>query len=455
MEALLTGVFRASLGLAVLGCALSLFAPAGSAAAAAPVFIRDAEIERTLHRVADPIFRVASVSPSTVDLYLIQDPEMNAFVANGQNIFINTGMITRLENIDQLRGVIAHETGHIAGGHLARRDQMLAGGRGMVLLGMLGAAAVGIAGAPEAGIGIAAGTSQVAQREMLAYSRGEEAAADQAGVRFISAAGWDPSAILRVLRIFQGQEALMPGQMDPYAQTHPMSSERMDMLEDKIAKLPKGNPPSAEDVYWYDRMVAKLGAFLDPPAKTLRAYPPSDQSETAALARAIAYHRQPDPARAEAQMAALLAMRQDDPYYIELKGQFLLESGAARAAAEAYRRAAELAPKEPLILGGLGRALLNAGEDPATTREARDVLSRATTLDRRNPSALRDLALAEARLGNEGAAALATAERFAITGGPPDVLRNASRAADLLPVGSPGWRRAQDMITMARRALKR
>lgn len=451
----MTGVFRARLGLAALGCALGLLAPARFAGAAAPVFIRDAEIERTLHRVADPIFRAASVSPSATDLYLIQDPTMNAFVANGQNIYINTGMITRLDGIDELRGVIAHETGHIAGGHLARRADAAAGGRNIALLGMLGAAAAGIAGAPDAAIGIAAGSSQVARREMLAYSRGEEAAADQAGVRYVSAAGGDPSAILKVLRIFQGQEALMPGQMDPYAQTHPMSAERMDMLETKIAQLPKGAPPSGEDAYWYGRMVTKLDAFLDPPSKTLRAHPVSDQSEMGALARAIAYHRAPEPALAERQMEALIAMRPDDPYYAELKAQFLLEGGAARAAADAYRRAVELAPREPLILAGLGRALLNAGEDPATTREARDVLSRATTLDRENPSALRDLALAQARLGDEGAAALATAERFALTGGPRDVLRNATRAADLLPVGSPGWRRAQDMITMARRALKK
>ncbi|WP_181164571.1 M48 family metalloprotease [Amaricoccus solimangrovi] len=452
MEALLTGVFRTAAAL-LIGCALGLAAPARPAAAAnGPPLIRDAEIEATLRRVADPIFRAANVTPSTVDLYLLQDPEMNAFVADGQNIFINTGMITRLDTIDELRGVIAHETGHIVGGHLARRAQATSGGRNMVLLGLLGAAAVGIAGAPDASVAIAAGSQQVARRNLLAYSRGEEAAADQMGVRYVATAGGDPGAILDVLRIFRGQEAMMPG-IDPYAQSHPMSVERMAMLEDRIAKLPKGGPPSAEDAYWYGRMVTKLDAFLDRPAKTLREHPVSDQSEMAALARSIAYYRLPDMARAGAQMDALIAMRPEDPYYIELKGQFLLESGKAEAAAASYGRAAELAPDEPLILAGLGRALLNT-DDPDATARARDVLARATRLDRRNPDALRDLALAEARLGHEGAAALATAERFTMTGDARDVLRNATRAADLLPVGSPGWRRAQDMITMARRALK-
>ncbi|PZQ49187.1 MAG: peptidase M48 [Rhodovulum sulfidophilum] len=453
MEALLPGLVPKIRAALAAGALLCLTAATGSAAAG-PVLIRDAEIEATLRRVGDPIFRAAGLSPSGVKIYLIQDPEMNAFVAGGQNIFLHTGMIDRMENLDQLRGVIAHETGHIAGGHLARRDQAMSGGRNMMLIGMLGAAAAGIAGAPDASVAIAAGSQQVATRNLLAYSRGEEAAADQAGARYVSTAGGDPAAVLDVLRILRGQEALMGRDQDPYTRTHPMSSERIMMLENRIAKMPKGKAPDPEDVYWYDRMVTKLRAFTEGPAQTIRANPPVDTSEMATLARAIAYHRQPDTARAAQQMDALLALRPDDPYYIELKGQFLLEGGKAGPAAAAYRRASELAPDQPLILAGLGRALLNT-DDPGAAREARDVLSRATRLDRKNSDAYRDLALAEARLGNEGAAALATAERYSGSGTPRDVLRNATRAADLLPVGSPGWRRAQDMITMARRALKK
>jgi predicted Zn-dependent protease len=453
MEAPLPGLVR-RFG-AVIAAATLLGIPAIPAPAnAGPSIIRDAEIESTLRRVGDPIFRAAGLTPSTVDIYLIQDQEMNAFVANGQNIYINTGMMDRVKSIDQLRGVIAHETGHIAGGHLARRDQSIAGGRNIVILGLIGAAAAGIAGSPDASVAIAAGSQQVATRDFLAYSRGEEAAADQAGARYVASAGGDPAAVLDVLRIFKGQEALSIGRMDPYAQTHPMSAERISMLENRNAKLPKGKPPTPENVYWYDRMQTKLAAFIDDPRQTIRANPTSDQSEMAALARAIAYYRQPDMALAGKQMDALIATRPDDPYYIELKGQFLLESGKAEPAVAAYRRASELAPNEGLILAGLGRALLNT-DDPGASGEARDVLLRATRLDRDNPEAYRDLALAEARLGHEGAAALATAERYSRSGTPRDVLRNATRATDLLPVGSPGWRRAQDMITMARRALNK
>lgn len=436
------------------GALAAFLAWAAATAASAQGLIRDAEIEHTLKRIADPLFRAAGMPPASVAIYIVNDHRPNAFVAGGQNIFINTGLMTDLTSVDQLRAVIAHELGHITGGHLARRDDGLRGARGTAAIGMLGALAAAAGGAPEASIAIVAGAAQVAQRSALAYSRAEEANADQAGLRYLAASGSDPQAMLDVLGHFRGQDALLAaGNVDPYAQSHPMWSDRIALLEDQVAKLPAGGPPSAEDAYWHERMVAKLAAFLGSPAQTLRKYPESDDSEAALLARAIAWHRRPDPARADGAMRALLAVRPDDPYYLDLEGQFLLESGKAAAAADAYRRAAALAPKEPQILGGLGRALLNADTDAATA-EARDVLARSAATDKANAPVLRDLALAEARLGNEGAAALATAERFTLEGRFRDADRNAERAAALLPEGSPGWRRAQDIITVARRAEK-
>lgn len=377
---------------------------------------------------------------------------MNAFVAGGEQLFLNAGMISRLETIDQLRAVIAHETGHIVGGHYIRRDQALGGARGVAALGMIGALAAGLAGAPQAGLALGVGSRQVAERSALAHSRAEEASADQAGLRFMAAAGAEPRAALDVMRLFRGQEALYAHRQDAYVRTHPLFSERLRLIEDRVARLPRGKPPSAEDAYWHARMVAKFDAFLLSPRDTLRRYPESDGSEVAVLSRAIGYHRLPDPARAVAHADALITARPGDPFYHELKGQFLLESGHAGAAAEAYRRAVSLAPGEALILGGLGRALLNTGGE-AATREAREALERSARLDPANPDVLRDLALARARTGEEGLAALATAERYALEGRFSDALRNAERAAAMLPAGSPGWRQAQDLITGARRAL--
>jgi len=413
--------------------------------------IRDAEIERTLHRVAWPIFRSAGLTPISVDIHLVADEELNAFVAGGRDLFLNTGLVIELDDLDALRWVIAHETGHIAGGHLARRGEALRGARGTAVIGMLGAAAATVAGSPEAGFAIASTSGQVAQRTALAHSRAEEASADQAGLRYYAASGGDPEAVLDVLERFRGQEALSRRRQDAYAQTHPLWSDRIAMLETRLAELPTPPEPDPDDLYWHARMVAKLDGFLSRPGEVLRDYP-EDSGEPALLARAVAYHRAPNPDRAIAAVDALIAARPGDPYYHELRGQFLLEIGQATDAAAAYRRAAELKPKASLILAGLGRALLNTGSH-ADTAEARDALARATERDRNNPGALRDLALAEARLGNDGAAALATAERFAVERSPADALRHADRAAALLPPGSPGWRRAQDVIRQARRAL--
>jgi predicted Zn-dependent protease len=437
--------------LAFLALVLLALATLAAGPARAFTLIRDAEIERTLDRIAEPVLRAAALNPSTVNLYIVQDNSMNAFVAGGQNVFLHTGMITRLETIDQLRAVIAHEVGHITGGHIARRDQALRGARGIAAIGMLGALAATMAGSPDAGLMIGTGSQQIAQRSALAHSRSEESAADQAGLRYLAASGAEPAAMLEVMRFFRGQEALMARSQDAYARTHPMFAERLALLEDRVTALPAGSPPSDTDVYWHRRMVAKFEGFLLSPRDVLARYPGSDTSEAAALARAIAYHRLPDPARAVAQVDALIAARPDDAYYHELRGQFLLESGRAAPAAEAYRAAVARAPNEPLILGGLGRALLNTG-DAAAVGEARDALQRSARLDPANAGVLRDLALAEARSGNEGAAVLATAERYVLEGRFADAERTAARATGMLPAGSPGWQRAEDIITIARRA---
>jgi predicted Zn-dependent protease len=444
------GRSRALVLVAVVALGLALVLTAVPAMARG--LIRDAEIEATLARISYPLFRAAGLNPARVNIYIVNSGEPNAFVAGGQNLFINSGLIMRLETLDMLRAVIAHEVGHIAGGHVARRDEALGGARGIAGLGLLAAVAAAAGGSPEAGLAIASASQQAAQRSALAHSRAEEASADQAGLRYMAAAGADPAAILEVLRLFQGQEALSSSRMDAYARTHPLWRERIALLEERIRALPPAGPPDPTDVYWHARMVAKFTGFLQTPGTTLRIYPPSDTSESAALARAVAYHREPNLARALANVDALIAARPNDPYYQELRGQFLLESGRATEAAQSYRRAVALAPDEPLILGGLGRALLNMN-DPAVVPEAAEALRRARTQDRADAGVLRDLALAEARLGNEGAAALATAERFALTGQFEDARRHAERAAAMLPTGSPGWRQAQDVITMSRRAL--
>jgi predicted Zn-dependent protease len=266
-------------------------------------------------------------------------------------------------------------------------------------------------------------------------------------------AGVDATAMLDVLDIFRGQEALSVGRQDPYLLTHPLTRERLRSVRALVAGLDAAAPDNTT-LYWFQRMQGKLTAFLRAPSWTLRRVGRTDMSEIARLRRAIAYHRQPDTDRAMTEIDALVAMRPDDPYYHELRGQILYESRIYANAVAAYARAVELAPRSPLILAGYGRALL-AADTAAGNRQALEVLNRARARDPFNPRLLRDLGLAHARLGQNGMASVATAERYALQGRFDDAQIHANRASGLLPQGSPGWLRAQDVLGVAQTVLNR
>ncbi|MFQ5622101.1 MAG: M48 family metalloprotease [Paracoccaceae bacterium] len=421
--------------------------------AAAKSLIRDAEIEATLRRIAAPIFRAAGLGRNSVKIYIINDRDMNAFVAGGRNLFINSGMLQRLKTPQEIQAVIAHEVGHITGGHLARTAELSRGLSGAAAIGMLLAGAAAASGNGQAATAIALSTQNAAQRGFLAHSRAQEAAADQASVRYMVGAGSDPQAILDVLSIFRGQEALRAGRMDPYAQTHPLFSRRYSLLEEAVGNSPVGKPTSPELAQAHARMVAKFEGFQRTPGRVLSETPKTDTGEIATLRRAIAWHRLADRKKAAAAMARLLRLSPEDPYYHELHGQFLLENGQARAAVAAYRRATDLAPDEALLQAGLGRALL-AVNSPAADRQALKVLQSARRSDGADARMLRDLALAYARAGRPADASLITAERYMLLARFTDAALHAKRAAGQFSEGSAGWLRAQDILRDARRARR-
>jgi predicted Zn-dependent protease len=262
----------------------------------------------------------------------------------------------------------------------------------------------------------------------------------------MAAAGVDPTAMVRLMELFRGQEAVTPGRQDPYVRTHPLWRDRLRAIE-AAAGQPSGRGTDPETAYWYGRAVAKLRGFLNSPGWVLRRVG-NDPGELATLSRAIAFHRQPDVSRAMSEIDRLIAMRPEDPYYHELRGQILLESNNAAGAVAAYAEAVRLAPREPLIRAGLGRAQLAAGDAVA----ARDTLEAARARDARDPRLLRDLGMAYARTGQNGMASLVTAERYALAGRWQDAVLHAQRAMGLLPPGSTGWRRADDIVAAARAA---
>lgn len=419
--------------------------------AGAVTLIRDADIEHALSELARPILQAAGLSPNAVRVLVIQDDTMNAFIIDNNHIFIHSGLLLRMTGPAMLQSVIAHEAAHIANGHMARRSQNMARANTISGLGVALAAAAAAAGQGQAAAGLGLGVGRSAQRVFMSHTRAEEAAADSDGLRFMERAGIDTQGYADVLGLFRGQEALSEQRQDPYARTHPLSRDRLRAVEAYIqARRGQQAAPSSEAVYWFARAHGKLSAFIRAPRWTLDRADQSATPDIALMRQAIAHHRTPDPARAIAAIDRLAAMRPDDPFVHDLRGQILLESRQFGAAVNAYARAAALAPRNALILAGHGRALLAADQPKA----ALEVLTAARDRDFRNSMMLRDLAVAYARSGQDGMASLVTAERLALMGRLPDALIHANRASALLPRGSAPFNRAQDVVFAAEAAAQ-
>lgn len=440
-------IWRAVRGVLAFALAVTLAVPAY-----AQSLIRDADIEYALGQLARPLIAAAGLNPNRIDVLVINDDRMNAFVVNDRTVFVHSGLILRLNGADELQAVIAHELAHIANGHITRRmaNRRSAGATAVVATAL--AAAAALAGEGAAGGAAAIGATSSANRRFLSHTRAEEAAADSSGLRFMAEAGVDPAAARRVLELFRGQEALSVGRQDPYVRAHPLTRDRLRAVEGLAAGLGSNFPQDPTTNYWFLRAQGKLGAFLRAPSWTLRQVGRNDRSDVGLLRRAVAHHRQPDADRAMQAIDALVAKRPNDPFVHELRGQILLESRQFGAAIAAYERAAAIAPGNPLILAGLGRALLTR-EDAAGNRRALEVLEAARSRDPRDPSAMRNLAVAYARTGNGGMASLATAERYALLGRMADAALHAQRASGALRQGSPGWRRAQDILAASKDAI--
>lgn len=414
--------------------------------AQAVTVIRDAEIERSLKEIAKPVLRAAGLGANSVRILVIKDNSLNAFVVDSRHIFLHSGLLLRLERPEALQAVLAHEIAHIANGHLIRRAGNARVASRVAAIGFALSVAAAAKGEGEAAVGLAAGTASSAQRVFFGHTRAEEASADQSALRYLASAGIDPAAMTDVLNLFRGQEALRPGRQDPYARTHPLTSDRLRAVRGYVAAYKsRTRSASPETVYWFNRMDAKLEGFLRNSRSVLRKANAKGPSEAATLRRAVAYHKRPAPKKALAEMNRLLQIRPRDPYYHELRGQILLESRNAPAAVSSYRNAVALAGGEPLILAGLGKALL-AANTRASNAEALKVLSVARGRDPGDPSMLRNLAVAHAKNGQNAMASVATAERYLSIGRFNEAELHSKRAMGALSRGSRGWLRAQDVL---------
>ncbi len=438
----------------------ALLAPS---AASARGIIRDAETEALIRDYAKPILRAAGLSAQNVRIHIVNDRNFNAFVVDGRNMFMHAGTLMISETPNQVIGVVAHETGHITGGHLARlRIQVGKLKSTAIMLQILGLAAAaggalaGVPGAAQVGMGAAMGGTDAAMRSFLSYRQTEESSADQAGVNFLNATKQSGRGMLETFEVLADKLRGIQG-INPYLMSHPLPQTRISQLRTLVQSSPyyeKKDPPELQ--FRHDLVRAKLSGFLDKPDTALNRYKQSDTSLPSVYARAIATYRKSGVDAAMPLLNQLIAAQPNWPYFYELKGQFLFESGRGAEAIAPLRKAIELAPHEALIQIMLGHALLGTEDNrhlDEAVRNLRQALARETT----SAGGYRQLASAYARKAElakaSGAkrnfmaqASLASAEAYFYEGRLPLAKQLAKRAQKGLPNGTPNWIRANDIL---------
>ena len=435
--------------------ALMIFTLTSQAAMAQSV-LRDAETEALLHDLAAPLVAAAGLDPRNVDVVLIGDPSINAFVAGGQVVYINEGLIETADSGAEVQAVIAHELGHITGGH-AINDGGSKAATGISLLSLILGGIAAAAGSGDAAIGVLMAGQQAAIGKYLAFSREQESSADAAGAQYLSKAGISGRGSIGFFKKLQNLEyrhGFTRTADSEFYSTHPMTSDRITTLQDTYQADPAWNRPSDPSIEMrFQRVKAKLMGYVAQPARTLQVYPETDKSVPARYARAYAWHKEAFLDKAMAEADALLAQAPNDPYFLELKGQILLESGHPQDALAPLRRATELTSNQPLIATTFGHALL-ATEDPAQLPEAERVLKAAVARDRENPFAWYELGVIYGQRGDLARARLASAEQQVLELNYSQALNSAETAESGLPRGSPDWLRAQDITMQARAAIE-
>jgi predicted Zn-dependent protease len=416
--------------------------------------IRDAEVEQLLRDYATPVFRVSGINEGATKIILVGSREFNAFVSSGRKVFMNAGVLMDSTTPNQVIGVMAHETGHIAGGHLFRLREQLERAQILAVAGMLLGAGAVAAGSRSGQVGMSGsgpmgailGPVEMVKRSLLAYQRSEEQAADKAGVRYLSQTGQSAKGMIETFQRFTDDSLFRRSGSDPYLQSHPMAPERIASLKEDAEKSPHYNKPDNPQLKArHDLARGKLLGFMTRPEELSRRYAVSDMSLGARYARAISAYRFGSQANAQSLIDGLIATQPNNPYFWELKGQALLEAGRAKESVAPLRRSVALAPNQPLIRAMLGHALVSTG-NLADVDSAIKELTTASQRDPDSPDTFQYLARAHAAKGNDAMASLAAAQGYVLGGKPEEAKRLARRAKTGLKEGTPAWLKADDIM---------
>ncbi len=428
----------------------------GAAAAQGISLLQDTETERLLRSYEVPILKVAGIDPAAVKMYIVNDTSLNAFVAEGQNIFCNAGLFIHLKSPNELIGVLAHETGHMAGGHLTRSSQAIAKAEIPMLLSMVLGIGAAIAGAGEAGMVLMGVGQSAAQAQYMQFSRVQEATADQMGQKYLRLTHQSGLGMVHVFERMANEEAMMVKNPErTFATDHPASRDRVELLQREADDSPyRDVPDSPQAIHAFEMVKAKVIGYLLPVNQVLDRYPVTDNSEPARYARAMVYMRQPDLPMALKEINSLIKQEPKNPYFYEVLGQIYVSMSQPMKGIEPYQTSVNLLPDAPELRISLAAAQV-ATEHKAIERQAIENLKIALQQDSENPFGWYEMAQAYSDLGNEPMANLATAERYYSVGALPQSAVFAVRARQKLTKGSSEWERANDIITIAQSQMKR
>lgn len=427
---------------------IKLFA---SSAPAEGALIRDAELEEILKSYITPIFKVAGLNPKSITLFIIHSKEVNAFAMGGGKIAVTTGFLLKTTSALQIIGVLAHETAHIAGNHIIRGADAYEKALLQGLLGTLGGVGAVLAGSPEAGIGLMLGSQEFAKSDFLKFNRSQESSADQGAARFLDHLGYSSRGLLEFMQILRKDDLLFEQYVDPYALTHPLHSERIDFFRSHLSRSPHTDTslPKKFDEN-FDRLQVKLAAFTIDPDIILSRFESHDQSLLARYGRAIAHFQDSHIEESLREIDSLLQEFPHDPYFWDLKGQILFESGKIQESTKAYEKAVKLAPHIPLFRVSLAHALIESN-DPHKLEIAYSELLRAKTEEADNPFTYRLLAIYYGKKGKIDLVALSLAEMALIIGDLKTADQQANRTLHLLKNDPTNQGRAKDILEEVRR----
>jgi predicted Zn-dependent protease len=436
-----------------LTLALAAWQPAAAQDDSGPQILRDTETELLFREMSLPLIKAAGLDPGSVKVVLIGDPTINAFVSQGQTVYLQSGLIDAADNVNQVQGVVAHELGHVVAGDAIRSGQGEKKALGVTILSLLVGVAAIAAGAADAGMGAIMAGQRAAVGELMAFTRVQESTADATATRLLSKSGTSGKGLLEFFAKLQNQEyRLAIYSKDSFDRDHPINSERIQALQQTLQNDPAWNKPTDPALEArFERVKAKLLGFVNPKQAVLK-YPESDQSIPAHYARAYAYHLSGYPDKAQSEADALLRADPDDPFFLELKGQILLEDGKVKESIAPLREATERSGNAPMIAAMLGHALVETN-DPKNFVEAKQILKVAVNRDNEDPFAWYQLGIIYDREGDQARAQLATAERNNLEGNPKLALASAQMALKGIPPGTPDYLRAQDIAMVSRAEL--